>query len=220
VLLKHGADPNSMNQCRFGGLAFATQRACEQSAHILLSKGALVDQTSMQNAVHHGMHRTLARMLSAEARTPDGAVPDANQHTDGGAPLLLLAACRGHTACIRVLLSNGAHIDAVNPRGASALTFATKKHHSSAALLLLEEGAHVDRNALHNTVRNGMRRVLSLMLERGADPSTKTNRGAPLLAVAAGWQHLSCCELLLRAGADVNAVNSMGSRCVCVCLCV
>eukprot|EP00013_Stygamoeba_regulata_P027011 CAMPEP_0177661862 /NCGR_PEP_ID=MMETSP0447-20121125/18944_1 /TAXON_ID=0 /ORGANISM="Stygamoeba regulata, Strain BSH-02190019" /LENGTH=517 /DNA_ID=CAMNT_0019167311 /DNA_START=14 /DNA_END=1567 /DNA_ORIENTATION=- len=211
VLLKHGADPNSMNQCHFGGLAFATQRGCERSAHVLLESGALVDQTSMQNAVHHGMHRTLEHMLSAEARMPDGQRPDANQLTDGGAPLLLLAACRGHTACLRVLIAHGANIDAVNTRGATALAFATKKRHSSAALFLLEHGASVDRNALHNTVRNGMRRVLAKMLELGADPNTKTNRGAPLLAVAAGWQHLACCELLLDAGADVNAVNSMGS---------
>jgi ankyrin repeat protein len=82
---------------------------------------------------------------------------------------------------------------------------------------LLDAGVDVNAffkggNALIFSAKEGRTRVVRLLLERGADPSTKTRTGKyagnslPLhaLALAAEHGHLEIVRMLIRAGAEVN----------------
>jgi ankyrin repeat protein len=54
---------------------------------------------------------------------------------------LLIAAQHGHDGMVRLLLANGAKVDAVNDNGVTALMFATQNGHDGAAAILKEHGA-------------------------------------------------------------------------------
>jgi ankyrin repeat protein len=95
------------------------------------------------------------------------------------------AAAAGNVKRVRHLLDAGVNVNGFLENGANALIFASK---------------------------NGRTRVVRLLLERGADPSTKSRTGKyagmsmPLhaLALAAEHGHLEIVRMLIRAGAEVN----------------
>jgi len=110
--------------------------------------------------------------------------PSASNSSKDRVQQYIRAAATGNVKRVRELLDAGMEVNAFF-KGANALIFAAKK---------------------------GRTRVVRLLLERGADPSTKTRTGKyagnslPLhaLALAAEEGHLEIVHLLIRAGAEVN----------------
>lgn len=85
------------------------------------------------------------------------------------------AAMRGDTAAVKALLDAGAPIDAANPYGATALTFACDRGHLEVARLLLDRGADANRkdefygsSAIGWAAYNGHADVVRELLSRGA----------------------------------------------------
>lgn len=106
------------------------------------------------------------------------------------------AAAAGNVKRVKQLLDAGVNVNAFLANGANALIFASK---------------------------NGHTRVVRLLLERGADPSTKSRTGKyagmsmPLhaLALAAEHGHLEIVRMLIRAGAQVNHSMTYNQDALC-----
>ena len=85
------------------------------------------------------------------------------------------AARNGHAEVCRLLLEQGADVNATNWLGLTPLFLAAWRGHVEVCRLLLERGANVHavtRNndtPLHDAARNGQADVCRLLIERGAD---------------------------------------------------
>lgn len=128
-------------------------------------------------------------------------------------PVLHSAVKRGRSLAVaRVLLENGAEVDATDTQGNTALHIAVSMGERSTMLtftrMLLEAGANPDlpdcvgESALHGAIQNVC--VLHALLKRGADINALDRAGRTVLLVAVSVDRPACVEILLREGADVD----------------
>ena len=137
--------------------------------------------------------------VAMRATNPDSPVADAAQ--------------RGDLAAVRLLLRDGADVNAAQGDGMTALHWAAERGNRELAEVLLYAGARVDAGTrighytpLHLAARAAHGQVVTLLLDAGADPEARTtNSGASALHLAAGAGDPSVIDGLVKAGADVNA---------------
>lgn len=133
--------------------------------------------------------------------------------TQGNTPLML-AAAYSDSASVKLLLDRGAEVNATNFAGATALMRAA--HNYESARLLVNRGANVNaRSALGNTPLilaarpADSHRLVELLLSKDADAKATNNWGASaLMAATAGGDEASV-RLLLKQGAEANAMPSV-----------
>jgi hypothetical protein len=114
-------------------------------------------------------------------------------------------------------LANGWH-----PLGLSALHFAAFSGDVAVTKLLLDSGAEVDaraRNAFYNTplqvaLLPGNQTTVELLLERGADPLVRAERGFAPIHAAAFLGRRDLVDLLLAKGADIDSRVNDGRNAV------
>jgi ankyrin repeat protein len=149
----------------------------------------------------------------------------------GGNTALLFAARSGDLESARLLVSAGADVNAADAWGVSAASLAAFSGFTDLALLLLEHGAdpNLDTSgftALHSAIMRRDERMVSALLDRGADPNapletwTPTRRGsmdfhynpawvgASPLWLAARFSPPGVLRLLLEHGADPLIVHT------------
>jgi ankyrin repeat protein len=85
---------------------------------------------------------------------------------DGGWTRLHRVAYNGHEAVVRLLVENGADIEAQDADEGTALHWAAKNGHKTVVQLLLENRAET---GLKWAAENGYEAVVRLLLENGAD---------------------------------------------------
>jgi ankyrin repeat protein len=64
---------------------------------------------------------------------------------------------------------------------------------------------------LHRATYNNHIEVVKLLIESGANVSSRTSDGWQPIHSAAKWQHIQLLDLLVSCGADVNAVSNGGN---------
>lgn len=139
---------------------------------------------------------------------------------NGSTPVLHSAVTRGRSLAVaKVLLENGAEVDATDAQGNTALHIAVSMGERSTMLIftrmLLEAGADPDlpdcvgESALHGAIQNLC--VLHTLLKRGADINALDRAGRTVLLVAVSVDRPACVEILLREGADVDIPCRDGS---------
>lgn len=118
---------------------------------------------------------------------------------------------------LRELLRQGAHPNATDRDGWTALEHAANNNYVRAARILLDAGAKVDqrdtygRTALIHAASNGQTEAVRLLLERGANPNVMGTKykDTPLLC-AAHSGHTATALLLLQKGAKPGTKDEQG----------
>ncbi|XP_067414419.1 serine/threonine-protein phosphatase 6 regulatory ankyrin repeat subunit B-like [Emydura macquarii macquarii] len=140
-----------------------------------------------------------------------------NKQAKNGWSPLLVAADRGHTAIVKILLQHHARVDVFDEHGKAALHLAAENGHDQIADVLLGHKAFVNAKTklgltpLHLSAQNGYNHLVKLLTEThlaSIDAMTLTKR-TPLHLAALNGQ-LDVCTSLLNRSADVNATDIQG----------
>ena len=130
-----------------------------------------------------------------------------------GTPLYR-AAVNGDLEVFKMLLENGAHI---NINNLYLLGVAVDSGNSEIVKILLAAGANVNPKGhepyLCQAARRGFPELVQMFLDRGANIEVKDEYGYRALHLAVCDGHIDVVKVLLKAGANVNAVtdNDFGS---------
>ena len=135
-------------------------------------------------------------------------LPDAasaiNSRSKDGFTALHFACFFGQPDAARLLIENGAAVDAVatNPTQVMPLHSAASSRNLEAARLLLERGAPVNARQqagwvpIHAAAQNADRPMVELLLQHGADPKRVNDQGKTSAMVAAEKGHAEIAALL------------------------
>jgi uncharacterized protein len=206
-------------------LIFAAREGDLESTKALLEAGAPVNQTSeygwtpLLTAVNNRNYQ-LAKYLLDHGANPNIAnkggwtplyLATDNRNIEGG-DYPVPKADLDHLEIIRALLDKGADVNALVKENTLTRTIFTMQW-------FFESGA----SAFVRAAQSSDVELMKLLLERGADPKTRTDYGDTALTLAAGigWvdgvtyersakENLEAVRMLLDLGLDPNAANSDG----------
>ena len=208
VLLAAGADVNTRNNGGFVSLHYATGDDAMVAA--LLAAGADVnarsyqDHTPLHHAARDGEDASAIELLLAA-----GADVDARGRF-GGTPLHWAVRDNDSTAVVAALLAAEADVNAQDGDGSTSLQLAVTSNPNPAVFeVLLAGGADMQEGPalLYYAARNPA--AFEALLAAGVDLDVNAD-GRMLLHVAAGGHDTTVLDLLLAAGADVNARDQYG----------
>src|SRR4051812_1375698 len=116
---------------------------------------------------------------------------DVNEADRSGIAVLILAARRGQTDIVRLLLDNGADPEKrMGDRQESALMWASAYDHRDIVPILLDKGASINGKDLYGVTplivaaARNCSEMISLLLDRGADIEHKSDDGRSALDIA------------------------------------
>ena len=141
--------------------------------------------------------------------------------SDKNAPLdatgqLISAARSGDLETIKLLLKNGADVNAKDTGGGTALSWAAGAGQTDSVRLLLDRGANINvidsagNTALMLAAVADHKDVVQLLLDKGADVNPKDKGGGTALMGASVGAGADVVKLLLDKGADINAKSGLG----------
>ena len=147
-----------------------------------------------------------------------GVCGSIDAHDSHGRTALHIAAHAGRTSTVRALVAAGATLNARTRYGWSPLTDACKEGHHECVAVLVAAGADIhvstpvptDKSPLSLAARAGCLRTIHLLLNAGASARTPSGVWGPLHGAVWGQRAETSCDCvvdLLRAGADINAVD-------------
>ncbi|XP_038644404.1 ankyrin repeat domain-containing protein 35-like, partial [Scyliorhinus canicula] len=125
-----------------------------------------------------------------------------------------VAACRGYTDCLDLLLSCRVDLEARDFEGRTALQTAVRNSHPDCVRSLLKHKASVDTldaqggTALHHAAISGSVVSANLLCDYGACTNTPDREGTTPLMLAARLGHADICQLLIGRGADIDVTDS------------
>lgn len=146
----------------------------------------------------------IVRNLDVNERGPDGSTP------------LQWAVYDQDVEKIRELIRAGADVNAANNFGANAMQLAAEVAHREILDLLLDAGADVDspnpegQTALMLVARTGDVAAAKLLVKNGATIDARESWGQQTaLMWASARRHPAMMDLLIREGADINAISAV-----------
>ena len=238
LMLQRGANVEARCVDQITPLMHAVNHGYLSILELLLNKGAQVDTTTAGWTVLHRaadmvnvpmVELLLTKGADREARSPKDFSPRKHSlarlgsdlgdydeidvsDADMGWTALLRAATDGQEVMVRLLVENGADIEARSPNNATPLICAAEGNNEGVVQFLLASGAYVGAGddfgwkSLHRvTVNCGGEAVAQMLLTHGADLNARcVYRKAPLHhAIEKGND--SMVSFLLAAGADIEA---------------
>ena len=161
-------------------------------------------------AAVRGQDTSAAKKLLHE----DPELAKAKDHSDSTP--LHHAAGFGNTETIKLLLDNGADVNAKNRLEGTPLHWAVRSDEKTR--LLLERGADINSKTQNGSTplylasrRRDSHSVLRLLLKKGADPNLATMNGRTPLMAAARDGDVAAMQLLLAKKADATALSGSGA---------
>lgn len=158
------------------------------------------------DAVQRGDVGRVAALASRKSARPTKLDPS------GQSPFHL-AASKGLTECLTLLLANGADINSKNEDGSTALHLATISCQPQCVKVLLQHGANEDavdaenRSPLHWAASSGCASSVLLLCDHEAFLDVLDNDGRTPLMIASLGGHAAICSQLLQRGARVNVTD-------------
>lgn len=132
-----------------------------------------------------------------------------------GSSALMYAAAIGSLDAMKLLVDDGAKVDAPNSFGATPLMWCAGD--LAKVRYLLEKGASVTTKSQYGrtplliaATYDGSVEIGRLMIAKGADVRAKDQSGATVLNAAAAANNIKLARLLLDKGADVNSMDGAG----------
>ncbi|KAJ8338774.1 hypothetical protein SKAU_G00355600 [Synaphobranchus kaupii] len=165
------------------------------------------------SAVEHGEAEKVTSLLAkkgASAAKLDGE----------GRSALHVAATRGQTECLAVILAHGVDASLMDGSGFRALHLAAKNNHQECAKKLIQSKCTIDaldssgKTALHHAAACGSVLVVQLLCEHKSPVNLKDADGFTPLLLSARHAHADVCRTLIDWGADINACDKSGRSAV------
>jgi ankyrin repeat protein len=178
---------------------------------ILVWSFGLAAQTTRSDTIYDAVRtNSLSRLRPLVATAADANVRDEEQSTP-----LMYAAAVGSTDAVKLLLDNGADVNAQNGTGLTALMFASTDLPKTR--LLLDRGANpnlaskLGRTPLFLAAMSQRSAdIVRALVGKGADLKTKDTFGNTFLMAAASGNDTDTIRIGLDAGIDVNAAPVTG----------
>ena len=131
---------------------------------------------------------------------------------------LWIAAQNGHTKICKLLLENGANIEATNIKGLTPLFIAVENHKVDICVLLIERGANINYKMMDGTTIlwiiacQGYTDLAKLLLDKGvySDYAEHTYGSTPLW-IAAQNGYTEICEMLIKNGVNIESTDIRGA---------
>ncbi len=125
---------------------------------------------------------------------------------------LMIGAWEGNLEMMRLFISRGADINAVNANGETALALAAWRGKKEAVAWLIERGARINPkgrqwSALHYAAFNGHGELVDYLLEQGADINARSTNGSSVLMMAVYEGKADIARKLIEKGADRTIKN-------------
>ena len=149
------------------------------------------------------------RCVQTLCNHPDVDLHLPNDYNGDGLHAIHGAALSGHTRVVRLLLSRGADVNALDRNGHTPLHKASAEGHEKTVGLLLKNGADPKAvtsagwTALHKAGYHGHARLVPLLVTV-CGINTLTVQGASAVYLAADQGHFPVVSALLNAGADTT----------------
>lgn len=207
VLLENGADPNAKNSRGFRVLDIAAASGDDQSVRLLLKYGANPEQagadgyTPLFRAIYAGKAENVVALINGSANTknlPDQYLDKLDRwRGEKGRTFAHIAAKDGGAAAIDFCISQFLLLGAFDDEGWTPLHVASFYGSTVVAARLLKAGVTVDRQQtgrdtpLIVAAESGQKKMVSLLLKKGADPNLKGGGGYTALHAAAKGSLLS-----------------------------
>ena len=167
------------------------------------------------NDLHTAASNGLTARVIALVSTGEIHIDQANP---SGATPLMVAAFRGHTNVVSILLNKGASTSGVDDDGFSALHATAEFGRVAVAKLLVKAEADLEAKTftkgstpLHLAAQQGYWEVVKVLIEAGANPNSRGLDGSTPLYRAAKGGHVGAVKVLLRAEADPLLVGELAT---------
>ncbi|KAF3702121.1 Ankycorbin Ankyrin repeat and coiled-coil structure-containing protein [Channa argus] len=160
-------------------------------------------------AVEHGEVEKVAALLAKKGAS-------AVKLDSEGKSALHVAASRGQTDCLSVILAHGADQSITDAAGFNPLHLAAKNNHTECCKKLIQCKCPIDaidssgKTALHHAAASGNIRTIQLLCELKSPISLKDADGLTPLLLSAKHAHVEVCNALLDCGAEINASDNSG----------
>ncbi|XP_077977593.1 uncharacterized protein LOC144433157 [Glandiceps talaboti] len=131
--------------------------------------------------------------------------------TDTAGLTLVMISCTGqHDEVLKLLVTNGAPVNAKQKNGTTALMLAADNGYNSTVAILLEAGAHVNQQqstgetALMKACKKGHKVIVRLLLENGADSNITSTHGSNAQQYAKMYSHTAVLDVLMAHNGRVS----------------
>ncbi|XP_041826635.1 ankycorbin [Melanotaenia boesemani] len=160
-------------------------------------------------AVEHGDVEKIAPLLAKKGAS---AVKLGSE----GKSALHVAAARGQTDCLAVILAHGADLSVTDAAGFTALHLAAKNNQVECCRKLIQSKCPIEavdgsgKTALHHAAACGNIQIVQLLCEMKGPVNLKDADGVTSLLLSAKHNHSEVCSTLLDFGAEINTSDSAG----------
>ncbi|XP_030005735.1 ankycorbin isoform X2 [Sphaeramia orbicularis] len=160
-------------------------------------------------AVEHGEVEKVASLLAKKGTS-------AVKLDSEGKSALHVAAARGQTDCMSVIVSHGADLSITDAAGLNPLHLAARNNHVECCKKLIQSKCPIEavdgsgKTALHHAAASGNIQTVQLLCELKSSINLKDADGLTPLLLSAKHGHAEVCSALLDCGAEINTSENSG----------